>query len=448
MFPAQRRTWLCFATFWWACAEPPRPTPPTETPAASAGEPEAPPHGGILAETHHGHLELVVDGKEWRFYAYDDRLQPRTPAEVLLVRATGNSEPRRFSRQGDHYQGEAIASERALRVVVTIPGVDPELGTFELGARAAEPSGLGLPHTRPEGERVLGGIIDAKCLAEGKDPGPEHAECALSCIKSGSPIAIVEEGSKQAYVLVPGGSGAELHELLVAHLGQRIEAYGKKTKRAGTHFLEVNAVIAEHDHTALHGGQVAMAGALHLEVVLSADGELRVYLSDAFRKPLDARRYRGTAELDVDGAPPVPLSATAGGEHLAAKLGVEANNPLQVTVRLPLADDPDYFIGFLLEPSGAAPKPPPADDGADPRIEVGGSYSPNVVHVRRGETTRLRFVRKSSGGCAEELVIPELGIKAQLAPLAETIVEVHPKTAGEYEFSCGMGMLKGTLVVE
>lgn len=445
MHPTRSTLWLCLIPL-GACADPPQPGAPAERAAAPA-EPEVAPHGGLLAETHHGHLELVVDAKAWRLYPYDHQLKPRAPAEWVAVRATGTAEPRRFLRQGDHYLGEAIASERAIRVVVTLPGVDPELATFELGASEAEPSRLGLPHARPEGERVLGGIIDAKCLAEGKDPGPEHAECALSCIKSGSPIAIVEEGSKQAYVLVPGGSGAELHELLVAHLGQRIEAYGKKTKRAGTHFLEVNAVIAEHDHTALHGGQVAMAGALHLEVVLSADGELRVYLSDAFRKPLDARRYRGTAELDLEGAPPVPLSATAGGEHLSAKLGVQPSDPLQVTVRLPLADDPDYFIGFLLEPSGVAPKPL-QDEGGDPRIEVGGSYSPNVVHVRRGESTRLRFVRKSSGGCAEELVIPELGIKAQLAPMAETIVEVRPTTPGEYEFSCGMGMLKGTLVVE
>ncbi|MBK6685504.1 MAG: hypothetical protein IPG45_13630 [Deltaproteobacteria bacterium] len=395
MYHFRRTTWFWLAAF-WACAEPARPTPPNERQAPTSPEPEVAPHGGILAETHHGHLELVAEAQQWRLYPYDHQLQPRTPAEWVFVRATGNAEPRRFLRQGDHYFGEAIPRERVMRVVVTLPGDDPELATFELGAQAAEPSRLGLPHARPEGERVVGGIIDAKCLAEGKDPGPEHAECALSCIKSGSPIALVEEGTKQAYVLVPGGSGGELHELLVGHLGQRIEAYGKKTKRAGTHFLEVNAVIAEHDHTALHGGQVAMAGALHLEVVLSAEGELWVYLSDAFRKPLDARRYRGTAEFELDGAEPVPLSPTSGGEHLSAKLGVRPTKPIQVTVRLPWPTTPTISSAFCW--NRAAPRPPHRRPrtrvirGSRSAAATARTWSTSVVAKPPGSTSSARRV--------------------------------------------------------
>lgn len=441
--------------------------PPAQSKPAEETAPAhdaTPPHGGILVESALGHLELVLTDERLLLYAYDDALAPRTPAAGSATLWTSPGAPGlRLERRGDHYEGPGLGSgARPSRVVVTLPGAPPESGHFPLTRpELAAPSGLGLPHVRPEGERVTGGLIDAKCLAEGEEPGPEHAECALSCIKNGSPIALVEEGTRQAYVLVPGGAGAELRDLLVAHLGQRIEAYGKKTKRAGTHFLEVNAVIAEHDHTSLHGGQVAMAGALHLEVLLDAAGRLQIYLSDAFRKPLDARRYRGSAEVEGGAAGPIPLVPSKDGERLTADLGGRPSGPQQVTVRLPLADDPDYFIGFLLDPPGPEGAEPRAErPSAQPRteertsavdgpvIEVAGEYSPKVVHVRRGERTRLRFLRKSSGGCAEELLIPGLEVKAVLKPLTETVVEIQPTAPGEYEFSCGMGMLRGTLVVE
>jgi hypothetical protein len=61
--------------------------------------------------------------------------------------------------------------------------------------------------------------------------------------------------------------------------------------------------LAEHDHTALHGGVVSMWGELHVEYVAGA-GEYRFFLTDARRNP-SAAPASGTVK---DGATVVPLA--------------------------------------------------------------------------------------------------------------------------------------------
>ena len=81
-------------------------------------------------------------------------------------------------------------------------------------------------------------------------------------------------------------------------------------------------------------------------------------------------------------------------------------------------------------------------------IEVQGGYTPPTVRVRRGEPVRLIFDRKETSGCSEEVVLPAFGIRKFLPAFTRTAVEFTPPDAGRFEFTCGMGMLRGTLVVE
>ena len=61
---------------------------------------------------------------------------------------------------------------------------------------------------------------------------------------------------------------------------------------------------------------------------------------------------------------------------------------------------------------------------------------------------RLVFERQETSGCSEEVVIPEFGVRKFLPAHKETVVEIQPQKAGSYEFTCGMGMLRGRLIVE
>jgi plastocyanin domain-containing protein len=81
-------------------------------------------------------------------------------------------------------------------------------------------------------------------------------------------------------------------------------------------------------------------------------------------------------------------------------------------------------------------------------ITVHGGYSPSVIRARQGQPLRLVFDRQETSGCSEEIVLPEFGIRKFLPPFKKTIVELKPDKPGSFEFTCGMGMLRGTLIVE
>ena len=82
------------------------------------------------------------------------------------------------------------------------------------------------------------------------------------------------------------------------------------------------------------------------------------------------------------------------------------------------------------------------------RIEVQGGYSPAVVRVRAGRPVRLDFFRNETSGCTEEVVLPDFGIRSFLPAHQTTPVEFTPERPGSYEFTCGMGMVRGRIVVE
>lgn len=80
-------------------------------------------------------------------------------------------------------------------------------------------------------------------------------------------------------------------------------------------------------------------------------------------------------------------------------------------------------------------------------IVVEGQYSPAQIVVSQGEQVRLKFVRKEWNGCTRELVFPGLGLRRELPTNKPVVVELPPLAPGEYEFRCGMNMIRGVVVV-
>ena len=61
---------------------------------------------------------------------------------------------------------------------------------------------------------------------------------------------------------------------------------------------------------------------------------------------------------------------------------------------------------------------------------------------------RLTFDRQETSGCSEEVVLGDFGIRKFLPAHQQTAVEFTPEKTGTYEFTCGMSMLRGKIVVE
>jgi plastocyanin domain-containing protein len=81
-------------------------------------------------------------------------------------------------------------------------------------------------------------------------------------------------------------------------------------------------------------------------------------------------------------------------------------------------------------------------------ILVKGGYTPDVIVVEKDRPVRLNFRREETASCSEIVLLPDFEQSARL-PAGETVaVEFIPREAGEFEFACQMGMLRGKLIVE
>ncbi|HUQ82970.1 MAG TPA: cupredoxin domain-containing protein [Gemmatimonadaceae bacterium] len=80
-------------------------------------------------------------------------------------------------------------------------------------------------------------------------------------------------------------------------------------------------------------------------------------------------------------------------------------------------------------------------------IVVKGGYTPSEIHAKEGTPLRLVFDRQETSSCSDEIVIGDFGIRKFLPAFQKTVVELTPTRPGRFEFTCGMGMLHGALVV-
>lgn len=104
---------------------------------------------------------------------------------------------------------------------------------------------------------------------------------------------------------------------------------------------------------------------------------------------------------------------------------------------------------------GAAATSIPTPAGADGshhevreiEVIVQGGYEPNRIEVVEGQHVQLKFVRKEAGACTREVVFPALGIRKELPEGQPVVIHLPELKAGEYEFKCGMNMIKGKIVV-
>src|SRR5574338_128945 len=79
-------------------------------------------------------------------------------------------------------------------------------------------------------------------------------------------------------------------------------------------------------------------------------------------------------------------------------------------------------------------------------IVVNGGYAPATIALKSGRPVRLLFDRRDQGNCTEKVVLPDFGLRRFLPTGAITPVEFTPEQPGTYEFTCGMGMVRGKLI--
>jgi plastocyanin domain-containing protein len=80
-------------------------------------------------------------------------------------------------------------------------------------------------------------------------------------------------------------------------------------------------------------------------------------------------------------------------------------------------------------------------------ITVKGGYTPDSIEVVKNKPVRLKFYRDETSSCSEELIFSEFKLRRDLPAFETTVIDILPTKAGIFEFTCGMSMLRGKLVV-
>lgn len=110
------------------------------------------------------------------------------------------------------------------------------------------------------------------------------------------------------------------------------------------------------------------------------------------------------------------------------------------------------LIGLALAASacnGAQAVPPGASQTPAIAVTVDASgFHPDSVHAPASQPTHLVFTRTSDEGCGQQVVFPTLNLRRDL-PLHEPVaVDFTMPASGSVAFTCGMNMLRGSVVVQ
>ncbi|MBA3271592.1 MAG: cupredoxin domain-containing protein [Acidobacteria bacterium] len=111
-------------------------------------------------------------------------------------------------------------------------------------------------------------------------------------------------------------------------------------------------------------------------------------------------------------------------------------------LRTGTAADPHTAMGM----STAAP-PSSSIQTANVRV-TDAAFDPAILTLRMGVPARITFTRISDKTCATDVVFPAYGINRALPLNQNVVIEFTPQKSGDATFACGMGMLKGTIIVQ
>ncbi len=74
-------------------------------------------------------------------------------------------------------------------------------------------------------------------------------------------------------------------------------------------------------------------------------------------------------------------------------------------------------------------------------------YRPSSFRLRKGVRSRVTFIRRTDATCGQVIVMPAYGVRRDL-PLNQPVTIVFtPRKTGTFNFTCGMDMLRGKIIV-
>ena len=104
-------------------------------------------------------------------------------------------------------------------------------------------------------------------------------------------------------------------------------------------------------------------------------------------------------------------------------------------------------LSILVTACGTTAAQPPAD--GRPRVAVtvdANGYRPAEVAAPAGAAIQLVLTRTTDEGCGQQVVFPDLGIRRDLPLDTPVSIDLTMPATGSIAFTCGMGMMRGSVV--
>ena len=170
-------------------------------------------------------------------------------------------------------------------------------------------------------------------------------------------------------------------------------------------------------------------------VVIGAKNESSVEILSGIE---EGEKIVTTGGYLIDSESQLSMPAMESTQHEHAKMGSDVGDRESgIRDRVSEEDAPD-----------ASRQPPIANQIREIKVHVEHAYSPEVIKLKKGEKVRLLFYRNEESRCTDEVIFKDFGIKKKLPAFKTTAIEFTPKKVGSFDFSCGMEMVYGKLVVE
>ncbi len=81
-------------------------------------------------------------------------------------------------------------------------------------------------------------------------------------------------------------------------------------------------------------------------------------------------------------------------------------------------------------------------------VVINAGYTPSSINAKAGKPLAITFKRTEESSCGQEIVFKSLGIRKSVPNGKSVVIKFTPKKAGVIEFTCGMNMYKGKVVVK
>jgi hypothetical protein len=89
---------------------------------------------------------------------------------------------------------------------------------------------------------VTGTLEDSFCYITLGAHGSDHKRCAIKCAEKGIPVALVEKGSDNIYVLLPATNDTALPDNVISRMEDEVTVTGDAYNKGGVNYLTVKSV--------------------------------------------------------------------------------------------------------------------------------------------------------------------------------------------------------------